>query len=206
VICKTCGKEFLIDWRKGKNSRNPPEYCSNFCSHSRRQTEEINERRAEKLKIKRDPVFCESCGKERSLGRNRGTAPKTGVCKECSTLSLEKIKSSTKKVNGKILRRLLLEKRKQLFCEECKIPEIYNGKPFTMETHHKDGDNTNNKEENLQVLCPTCHSQTITFRGRNIKNKQGRMVKGKQVEPAPLKGDNLEGSNPSPAKEIRGVI
>ena len=33
-----------------------------------------------------------------------------------------------------------------------------------MELHHNDGDNTNNRLENLQLLCPNCHSYTDTFR------------------------------------------
>ena len=38
-----------------------------------------------------------------------------------------------------------------------------------MELHHIDGDRTNHKLDNLQILCPNCHSQTATFRAKNIK-------------------------------------
>ena len=34
--------------------------------------------------------------------------------------------------------------------------------------HHIDGDNTNNKLENLQILCPNCHTMTDNYRGKNI--------------------------------------
>ena len=40
----------------------------------------------------------------------------------------------------------------------------WNGKYLVMELHHKDGNNKNSKLENLQILCPNCHSQTPTFR------------------------------------------
>jgi 5-methylcytosine-specific restriction endonuclease McrA len=36
-----------------------------------------------------------------------------------------------------------------------------------MALHHVNGDNTDNRLENLQLLCPNCHSQTESFSGRN---------------------------------------
>ena len=42
------------------------------------------------------------------------------------------------------------------------------GKPITLEVHHKDGNHQNNELENLQLLCPNCHSYTDNWRGKNI--------------------------------------
>lgn len=46
--------------------------------------------------------------------------------------------------------------------------------PFTnkipLEVHHKDGDYTNNDEENLELLCPNCHSLTDTYKNGNTNN------------------------------------
>jgi hypothetical protein len=39
-----------------------------------------------------------------------------------------------------------------------------------LEIDHIDGDHTNNKPENLRLLCPNCHSLTLTYRGRNRGN------------------------------------
>lgn len=36
-----------------------------------------------------------------------------------------------------------------------------------LEVEHIDGDFTNNKEENLTLLCPNCHSLTATYKGAN---------------------------------------
>ena len=36
-----------------------------------------------------------------------------------------------------------------------------------LEIHHKDGDKTNNKEYNLQLLCPNCHSLTPNYKYLN---------------------------------------
>jgi hypothetical protein len=53
-------------------------------------------------------------------------------------------------------------------CECCKN-SLWLDKPIKLEIHHVDGDRTNNREENLQLLCPNCHSYTDTWRGRNRK-------------------------------------
>jgi hypothetical protein len=55
-------------------------------------------------------------------------------------------------------------------CDECGIHEWLN-KPLVCELDHIDGNAYNNKRENLRMLCPNCHSQTPTFRGKNRKNK-----------------------------------
>lgn len=66
-----------------------------------------------------------------------------------------------------------LLKKNNFKCEKCGWGEI---NPFTnkiaLEIHHIDGDYTNNKEENLQVLCPNCHSLTENY--RNSGNHSGR--------------------------------
>ena len=67
----------------------------------------------------------------------------------------------------KLKNRLLKEGIKENICEVCGLSE-WNGKPLNMELHHLDGDRTNHKLENLQILCPNCHAQTDNFRAKNI--------------------------------------
>ena len=71
----------------------------------------------------------------------------------------------TYKLKNKLIKAGIKENK----CEICGISE-WNGKPIKMELHHIDGDRTNHKLSNLMMLCPNCHSQTETFRARNIKN------------------------------------
>ena len=72
------------------------------------------------------------------------------------------------------IRRYLFDKY-NCSCQICGWNEI---NPFTgkvpLEIHHIDGDYTNNKEENLQLLCPNHHSLTETFKGRNKNGRKGR--------------------------------
>lgn len=62
-------------------------------------------------------------------------------------------------------KRLIEEGLKENRCEKCGINE-WNGEELCLELHHIDGNHYNNNLENLQILCPNCHSQTKYFRGR----------------------------------------
>lgn len=54
-----------------------------------------------------------------------------------------------------------------LLCSSCGLSD-WLGKPITLEVDHIDGNSKNNQLDNLRLLCLNCHSQTDTFRGRNI--------------------------------------
>jgi hypothetical protein len=74
------------------------------------------------------------------------------------------------------VRRYLHEKFENR-CSTCGITE-YNNKPLTMQIEHIDGDSSNNRPENLTLLCPNCHSQTDTFTGKNRgKGRHERRVR-----------------------------
>lgn len=66
-------------------------------------------------------------------------------------------------------KRILLEQNNK--CNKCSLSE-WLGKPLTLELEHIDGNNKNNKRENLECLCPNCHSLTNTWRGKNRKDKK----------------------------------
>ena len=75
-------------------------------------------------------------------------------------------------VNGKYIqsnnlkKRLLSEGIKEHKCEMCDITE-WNDQPTPIELDHIDGNRYNNTIENLRILCPNCHAQTDTYRGKN---------------------------------------
>jgi predicted HNH restriction endonuclease len=61
-------------------------------------------------------------------------------------------------------------------CEICGCNWVNpkSGKPI-VEIHHIDGDAFNNKEDNLQVLCPNHHAMTETFKNNNEKGRSKRL-------------------------------
>ncbi|MFC9700173.1 HNH endonuclease [Streptomyces sp. NPDC056943] len=51
-------------------------------------------------------------------------------------------------------------------CATCGTDASWRGRPLPLEVDHIDGDWRNNRIENLQFLCPNCHSTTANYRGR----------------------------------------
>jgi hypothetical protein len=51
-------------------------------------------------------------------------------------------------------------------CEQCERTS-WNGRPIPLELDHINGRRDDNRLTNLRVLCPNCHAQTSTYRGRN---------------------------------------
>ncbi len=51
-------------------------------------------------------------------------------------------------------------------------------KTIPLEIEHIDGNYRNNKEENLILLCPNCHSLTSTYKGANVNNGRKSRRKG----------------------------
>lgn len=56
-------------------------------------------------------------------------------------------------------------------CSCCGISE-WQGKELVLQLDHINGDNHDNRLENLHWLCPNCHSQTDTFCGKKKKTKE----------------------------------
>ena len=71
----------------------------------------------------------------------------------------------------KLKNRLIKAGIKTLVCEVCGVSE-WQGKQLSMELNHKDGDRHNHKLDNLQIVCPNCHSILPHYRGRNINGRK----------------------------------
>ena len=52
-------------------------------------------------------------------------------------------------------------------CSSCERAD-WEGAPIPLELDHVNGDRSDNRLDNLRLLCPNCHAQTDTYRGRNI--------------------------------------
>lgn len=62
-------------------------------------------------------------------------------------------------------------------CADCKVGPVWNRKPLTLQLDHINGVSTDNRLENLRLLCPNCHSQTTTFTGKSHAGRYRRKPK-----------------------------
>ena len=161
--CLYCGKELTGKDRKRKK------FCNSSCAAS------YNNVGVVRNGSKSIPCICLNCGKEYYAVRNS----KKKFCSiKCQgeykhKQYIERWKNGEENgLSGKYgiieaVRHYIFEKNDNK-CEVCGKSYI---NPYTglsvLQIHHKDGDCTNNKEENLQLLCPTHHAMTENFGSRN---------------------------------------
>jgi Zn finger protein HypA/HybF involved in hydrogenase expression len=86
-----------------------------------------------------------------------------------------KVKFSTQQLKKRLIDEGVLEYK----CSKCFNDGFWLDEVLILELDHINGDNKDNKLENLRILCPNCHSQTPTFRGRDRekfikKNKENK--------------------------------
>lgn len=55
-------------------------------------------------------------------------------------------------------------------CSICGLEPIWNGKPLTLTLDHINGNNKDDRLENLRWICPNCDRQLDTYGSRNWKN------------------------------------
>lgn len=79
------------------------------------------------------------------------------------------IKGSTYSNTATLISRLLKNGLKEPLCEKCGRTH-WNGEKISLELNHVNGDRFDHRIENLQLLCPNCHAQTPTYRGKNWGN------------------------------------
>lgn len=166
MICKNCGKVFpnriVIDGeKKDLYNRSFCLECSPFNQHN---TKDITQKK-----------YCVICGVE-LVNRQRFTCSPQCDNERKYITYIEKWKSgSVDGLRGEYqisnrIRRYLFEKYNNKCCR-CGWGETneYTGN-IPLEVHHKDGNYKNNNEDNLELLCPNCHSLTDNYKCQNIGN------------------------------------
>lgn len=112
------------------------------------------------------------------------------------------------------IKNLLIRERGHV-CECCGL-NVWLGAPITIELEHVDGNGLHNNRENLKLLCPNCHSQTDTWKGKN-KNFSRKKVSDQEFTEALRKsrtirqalltlGLTAKGANYKRAYDLGGVV
>jgi 5-methylcytosine-specific restriction endonuclease McrA len=74
---------------------------------------------------------------------------------------------------GHLKKRLIAAGMLAEHCAACGL-RSWLDRPLSLALHHINGDRHDNRLENLQLLCPNCHSQTDTFSGRSSHRRRQR--------------------------------
>lgn len=173
--CKKCEVKFSLNLTDAqiKNERYA-KFCSRSCANSHTRSEES----------KRKTSFV--------MG-GKGVPKKhlnAGNCEICQKYfdSGKKLFHHLKRMHGRWESLGSDRSRKRRLIEElghrCKVCENteWMSKQIPIEIDHIDGNPENNEKENLRLICPNCHAQTETYKGRNIgkveNSKRKQKLKG----------------------------
>lgn len=131
VTCVICSKKFDVV----KNRKDTAKYCSRSCYYKGQIGKGLT------------TYKCQHCNKEflDSASKKR---------KFCSKSCTKKSSHETFKPSFTTVRKAMITRNLLVKCEKCGWDEY----PQILGVHHKDRDRNNNSMENLEVLCPNCHS------------------------------------------------
>ena len=178
-LCKNCKKpeccEYGCDQEPKFLLKNKKWCCSEYpcqCSEIKKRTSLGIKKAHKEGRIKTDHLV--SC---RAWSRRKLLLPEEDVfCRNSrDSESIKKYLLGLNKVEYK--------------CSECGL-DSWNEKKIVLDLDHIDGDRFNNNLYNLRLLCPNCHSQTETYKGRGL-SKGHRSWSDKELTEAIKSSNNI---------------
>lgn len=143
-LCESCSKKFLIAEKDRKKGRG--RFCSIECRRTYRKVVVLT---------------CAGCGEEFERKPSSLKCSKSGIyfcCRECKDQAqriggiAEIMPPHYGTSGGRHAWRTLIERSEAPQCCGCSTTKRY-----LLRVHHVDGDTTNNKPENHEVVCGNCH-------------------------------------------------
>ena len=163
--CKKCGKEF-----------NPVKglvnYCTIECRNSREWSDDDKKKKSISAKNS-EKVKESNKNRPKEMWEKIGLKRKETHKQNILTLNYEDLSFESLRF------RILYEQENK--CNRCGLDK-WLGQDIILELEHKDGNNKNNVRDNLEMICPNCHSLTETWRGRNKKERRHRVPDERLLE------------------------
>jgi hypothetical protein len=147
-LCLNCNG--AIDYKRKRENK----FCCKKCAGKYNATKRIKKK------------TCLVCENEIKKGASKYCSLKCQQTHYFNQRLTDWIEGSYETKSRNFFRRYLTETR-GYECSCCKISN-WNNKPIVLEIDHIDGNSENNRPENLRFICPNCHSQTDTYKARNI--------------------------------------
>lgn len=152
--CEKCSKEIKELYGSGR-------FCSSKCSRSfstsknrklinSKLSKSLGGRKLSKIHIENIKKSWQQENRPRKINKNRTKLSEILVDNSCYT---------TQCVKRCILRENVIEYK----CNRCSNTGMHNDKPLTLQLHHVNGNNRDHRIENLELLCPNCHTQTDNY-------------------------------------------
>ena len=153
-------------------------FCSRACANSRVKTKAIKEKTSDSLKRKFASGYKHTeqwHQKIKNYWANEDNRKKHGVLVSSfyklnpqRKITFAKLSLYKKRISGQYIKKVLInEGIKKDICEKCGQLPTWNGQKLVLQLNHKDGDKTNNLLNNLEIICPNCHTQTENFASKN---------------------------------------
>lgn len=151
-ICCNCNKEFTPDSKRRK-------FCNQVCATT------FNNKHRNRKRSNKNCLFCKKIFYPFSSRVKFCTVRCSADHK--SLIAYQNVTNNTGETYSPRCAKKHILKEQENKCIICKCSHTWNDQLLIFILDHIDGDSTNNKRENLRLVCPNCDSQLPTYKSKN---------------------------------------
>ena len=148
-------------------------FCKKSCaSSSRKHTEKSKEKTSQAIKKYRSSLTPEQLKNNTFGGKTHDELKQLKIIKWADNFRKKVENILNSEFNNLTIneKRIFLITSQQYKCSVCNCSS-WNNKPLTLELDHITGNRQDESRENLRLICTNCHSQTDTYKGKNVKKR-----------------------------------